>query len=162
MAAFRVRNAITGLTINHVSDSHSAGAGTLTATVDEYGTSLTWSAPGGTAGASVAILDGERQIVSDGDDAAQFVVVTRDSEDEVAGAATVLITLGKTTAERIAEVDEAITECLRAQSSGAGDVNVRRAELGELRKYRADLERELARDEGISAGVARAVLRGNF
>ena len=158
---FEVRNPISGITVQFVSSGHISGSGTLAAT----GVStLTWKAPGSiTAGAAVTIANGESKVLYDGVTTTLYILVTRTSAtDLVVSSAIVLVTPGSTTAELLAAVDAAILQCLAAQQEGVGDAYVRRSELAELRAYKSELEAKLALENGTTAHVASADLRGNF
>ena len=158
--AFTIRNAIAGLTVHLVCPDQTAGAGTLTAATAD---TITWQAPGDDdPGAAVEIANGEQKIVAS-DTATLWIVVERTAADDLEGEATLIITTGTTTAERLAQVDEAITRCLKAQSTGAGDGSrVEIAELDALRAYRKELARELAVENGTAYNSARCDCRGNF
>jgi len=151
---------ISGITILHVADAHDAGQGTLTAATSD---TLTWQAPGSdTAGDEVTIANGETKIIADGDDASDFIVVSRTSASDLDGTCVLLLLTTKSTQERLDEVDDAITACLKAQSSGQGDSNITRAALDSLRRYRKELYATLLREQGTSARVAQADMSGNF
>ena len=103
-------------------------------------------------------------IAFDGDDTTLWVAITRSTADDltVADAAIVIITTGVTTAARLAQVDDAITRCLQAQSSTDADATVTLAALAELRSYRRQLAAALAEEAGTCGRVATADLRDNF
>ena len=151
---------ISGITILHAADAHDAGQGTLTAATSD---TLTWQAPNSdTAGDEVTIANGETKIIADGDDAGDFVVVERTSASDLDGTCILLLLTTKSTQERLQEVDDAITACLKAQASGQGDSNITRAALDSLRRYRKELYAELLREQETSARVAQADMSGNF
>ena len=151
---------ISGISILHVANVHDAGQGTLTAATSD---TLTWQAPNSeTAGDEVTIANGETKIIADGDDASDFIVVTRTSASDLDGTCVLLLLTTKSTQERLEEVDEAISNCLKAQASGQGDSNITRASLDSLRRYRKELYAELLREQDSSARVAQADMSGNF
>jgi len=151
---------ISGVSLLHVSADHDAGTGTITAADAD---SLTWTAPGsGTAGDAVAVANGTEVLLYDGEDDSLFVLVGRTSSDDLSGTASVYIFDAKNTADRLAEVDDAISQCLAAQAAGHGDSSVTRASLATLYRIRNDLEAKLARENGTSARHARADMRGHF
>ena len=157
---FDLLSQIANVTLDFVSAGHSAGTGTITAATAD---TLTWKAPGSaTAGTAVTIANGETKILKDGDDATQYIVVERTSATALSGACVVLVIAAKTTSERLAEVDAAITNTLEAQAAGHGDSNVTRASLATLYAMRKDLEAKLLREEGTSARVGQADMRDNF
>lgn len=155
-----VRNAISGLAVDYVSDGHSSGLGELAAaTVD----TVTWQAPGSsTAGSPVAIADGEVKIVTDGDDSSEYIVVRRTSASDLSGTAQVLVSAIKSTGERLAEADAAVSSILRAQSEGYGDARVFRAALDKAVAYRDSLERRYHAEQGTRSSVATVDLRGRY
>lgn len=151
---------ISGITILHVADGHSAGQGTLTAATAD---TLTWQAPDSdTAGDAVTIANGETKIIKDGDDTSQFVVVSRTSATDLDGSCILLVITTAATEDRLQEVDDAISQCLKAQAMGQAGDSVTRASLDSLRRYRKELYAELLREQGSSARVAQADLSGNF
>jgi hypothetical protein len=157
---FDLLSEIANVTLDLVKAGHSAGLGTLTAATAD---TLTWQAPGSeTAGPAVAIANGETKILTDGEDATLYIVVKRTSIADLSGSSVVLVITAKSTADRLAEVDAAITECLAAQSAGHGDSNVTRASLATLNEMRNALEAKLLREQNTSARVGRADMRDNF
>lgn len=82
-----ISNAISNLTVDYVSHANGEGDGTLdTPTVD----TVTWTPPGGSAGAEVSIADGESKLV-EGSDPNKFVIVSRTSTSDLSGTATVTL-----------------------------------------------------------------------
>lgn len=73
---------ITNVEIEFVSGLNGTGLGKL----ESVGTgSLRWAAPGGVFGDAVAIANGERRVLCDGNDAGAFVIVRRNSTYELGG-----------------------------------------------------------------------------
>jgi len=157
---FELLSQIANVTLDFVSSGHSSGTGTITAATAD---TLTWKAPGSaTAGTAVTIANGETKILHDGDDTDLYVVVERTSATALTGSSVVLVIAAKTTSERLAEVDAAITNCLEAQSAGFDDKTVTRAQLATLYKIRKELEAKLLREQGTSARVGVPDMRDNF
>jgi hypothetical protein len=77
--------ALRGVRIDYAAGANGAGTGSLQAT---GAGSLGWTPPGGARGAAVAIANGQTKLI-EGADPAQFVIVTRTSADDLAGAAAV-------------------------------------------------------------------------
>lgn len=141
---FKQRNAISGVRVDAVGAGHAAGIGYLRAVSAD---TLAWKAPdSATEGTAVAIANGETKVLADGATATLFVVVTRTSATALSGTALLIISGTVSTADRLEEVDEAITMCLKAQSSGSGDQTITMVQLSELRAYRRELKAELARE----------------
>lgn len=160
--SYRVRNDITGIDVLAVDGDTPPGAGVLSVT---GASALTWQAPGSeTAGSAVTIADGEHKVCYDGDDATLFILVERTTADDLdtSQAAVVIITTGVTTAERIVQVDEAITRCLAAQMTTFGGDQVMMAQLDALRDYRRALARQLAEEDGTGGRVGTPDFRGHF
>jgi len=80
-------NALSNVTVDFVSDNNGAGNGSLVATSAD---TLRWTAPDSTTrGAVVTIANGETKALYDGDDTDKFILVTRTSATDMAGAETV-------------------------------------------------------------------------
>jgi hypothetical protein len=84
-----ITSPIAQLTVDFVSGANGVGAGTLTAT---GASTLTWTAPGGAAGAAVTIANGETKIVEGNAAPEKYVRVTRISASAMSGAATITLT----------------------------------------------------------------------
>lgn len=84
-----VTSAISNVTIDFVSGAHAEGNGTLTA--DSVDT-LTWTPPGGSAGAAVTIANGETKVLEGSGAPEQYIRVSRTTADDLTGAATVALT----------------------------------------------------------------------
>ena len=156
--SFIIRNAISGLSLKHVCDGHAAGSGSLIAATAD---TVTWTAPGDAVGTAVTIANGEQKIIKS-DDTTYWIVVERTSTSDLSGTATVAITTAKTTAELIAETDAALSRALEAQTAGMGDDRISIANLTELRKFKARLEKRLARENNTGGGAAVIDMRSNF
>jgi hypothetical protein len=87
--ASAVTSPISNITIGFVSGANGTGTGTLTATGAD---TLTWSAPGGSAGAAQTIANGETKILEANGAPEKFVRVTRTSATALGGTATVTLT----------------------------------------------------------------------
>jgi len=153
-------SSIAGLTVSFVSAGNAAGQGTLRAVTAD---TIAWTAPGSeTEGAAISIANDETQIVPDGDDATAYLVVARTSASDLSGSAALLIIAALTNSERLAEVDAAISECLKAQAAGSGGDSVTLASLDALRRYRQQVYAAYLREQNTSARHGRADMRGNF
>jgi len=86
--SWSVASPISNVTIDYVAGANGIGDGTLTAA--SAGT-LTWAAPGGSAGAAVSIANGETKTLEDGTTPGAYVRVTRTTADALSGAATVTV-----------------------------------------------------------------------
>ena len=84
-----ITSPIANVTVDHVSGSNGEGVGTITAATVN---TLTWTPPGGTAGAAVTIANGETKILEGFGAPGKFVRVTRTSAVDLAGAATCTLT----------------------------------------------------------------------
>lgn len=86
---------ISNVTLVAVGGVNSTGTGTITAATAD---TLTWTAPGGSAGAQVTIANGETKILeSGGGELEKFVRVTRTTADALAGSSSVVLTESVTT-----------------------------------------------------------------
>jgi hypothetical protein len=83
-----ITNPISNLSIDFISGAHAEGSGTITV-VDAD--SLTWTPPEGLPGAAVSIASGESKILEAASAPGQFVIVSRTSAEDFAGAATVTL-----------------------------------------------------------------------
>lgn len=85
-----ITSPISNVTVDFVSGENGTGAGTLTAASSS---TLTWTPPGGTAGAAVTISNGETKILEGGgsDGPKKFIRVTRTSASSLTGTATVTL-----------------------------------------------------------------------
>lgn len=83
-----VSSPISNVTVDFVAAANGTGAGTLDAPTS--GT-LTWTPPGGSVGAAVAIANGETKVL-EGANADQYIIVTRTSASSLTGTATVTLT----------------------------------------------------------------------
>ena len=80
---------ITGdITVDYVGGANGEGSGTLAAKSTD---SLAWTAPGGTEGTAVTILNGETKILEDGADPTKYVRVSRTSTTGLSGSETVVL-----------------------------------------------------------------------
>lgn len=86
--AHSVSNPISNITIDFIAGANSTGTGTITATGDD---TLTWTPPGGTAGAAVTILNGETKILEGNGAPEKFIRVSRTTADALSGAATLTL-----------------------------------------------------------------------
>lgn len=86
--SFSIAAAVAGVTVGYVSHGNGPGTGTLTA-VDA--TSLSWTPPGGTAGAAVTIANGETKLLEGAAAAGSFVRVSRTSATALTGTATLTV-----------------------------------------------------------------------
>lgn len=126
----------TPITINRVAGRNGTGNGTLTATGAD---TVTWTPPGGSAGAVVTILNGETRQIP-GSDANKYVVITRDSATGMTSSTVVAIIYNKpnvfgvddiSTSESSAGDDE--YRCVSIENLGTADVKnikVRVRQLG--------------------------------
>lgn len=81
-----ITSPISNITVDFIGGANGEGNGSLAATgVD----TLTWTPPGGTAGAAVTILNGETKILEGGGAPGKFIRVTRTSATDLSGTATV-------------------------------------------------------------------------
>ncbi len=80
--------AISNLTIDYAAPENGTGDGTLEATGS--GT-IRWTAPGGSAGADVAIGNGETKLVESGGESGRFLIVSRTSAASLTGTETVTL-----------------------------------------------------------------------
>jgi hypothetical protein len=88
-AAWSVSSPISNVTVDFVKGSNAVGNGSLDAPSSD---TLTWQAPGSaTAGPAVTIANGETKVLEDGDDASQYIIVTRTSATALSGTATVTV-----------------------------------------------------------------------
>lgn len=88
LMGFSIANAISNISIDDVSAGNSVGEASLTASgVD----TIQYTAPGGSIGAAVEILNGETKIIEDANDPSAFVRVTRTSADDLTGTATLTL-----------------------------------------------------------------------
>ena len=127
---------ISNVTISHVSYLNGTGAGTLTA---ESTSSLSWTPPSGTKGATVTIANGETKVLEGGaGEINKFVVVSRTSASNLSGTDTVTLTNNYncifddvTSAEALAGMTDYRAVFIKNDSaSTVGDVKVRVATLG--------------------------------
>lgn len=109
-----ITSAIANVTVNHVSGANGEGVGTITAVSVN---SLTWTPPGGTAGAAVTIANGETKILEGAGAPGKFVRVIRTSATDLAGAATCTLTYK---ANDLVGFDD-----VSAAEAAAGDVEYR-------------------------------------
>lgn len=84
-----ISNAIAGITVDFVSGSCGAGSASLSAPSAD---TLTFSAPNGSAGTAVTIVNGESKIIEDGGSASKYARVTRTSASALSGTATLTLT----------------------------------------------------------------------
>ena len=87
--ACAITSPIANITVNFVSGLNGTGAATLEATGND---TLRFTAPSGSAGPEVTILNGETKQIEDGADAGKFVEVTRTSASNLSGTATLTLT----------------------------------------------------------------------
>jgi hypothetical protein len=81
--SFLISSPIRGVRIDFVSGANGVGTGSLQAVSED---SLGWTPPGGARGDAVTVLDGQ-QVMIEGADPTQFIIVTRTSGDDLQGAA---------------------------------------------------------------------------
>ena len=86
LAVELLTSGLTNITINYVSGANGPGTGTITA-VDAN--TLTWTAPGGAAGAPVEITNGQSKILMDLNNPAAYVRVSRTSATALSGSLSV-------------------------------------------------------------------------
>lgn len=84
-----VTSPITGISVDFASSDNGIGAGTLTVTGSD---DLTWTPPGGSAGAVVTIADGETKMLEGGGgDIEKYIIITRSTASGLTGTATVTL-----------------------------------------------------------------------
>lgn len=83
---FARRSLVRGVRLEYVSGSNGVGVGSLVAQ-DEV--SLSWAAPGGSAGPAVLLAEGQTRMLVDGTDSDRFVLVTRTSSLSLVGSESV-------------------------------------------------------------------------
>jgi hypothetical protein len=120
-------SSISNVTLDYIAARNGPGTGTLTATGND---TLTWTPPGGSAGADVTILNGESKVLEGGGDPSKYVRVTRTSTSNLSGTETDTLTevlnnvigLDNTTsAEAAAGDDNYRAICLK---NGSGSVTM--------------------------------------
>jgi len=160
--AITVTNPISNVTVDFAAGLNGTGDGTLTATGND---TLAWTAPGGSQGANVTILNGETKILEDGTTASKFVRVTRTTADNLTGTAT--CTLADTyndvvgldnvsSAEAAAGDDEYRAVMLKNES--ASDITVLKLYLQTLGTQRTSDSGQL----GASGAGTISISSGNF
>lgn len=83
--AASITSPISNITVDFVAGANGVGNGTLNAA---SASTLTWTAPGGTAGPAVTIANGETKILESSGDPTKYIRITRTSTDDLTGTAT--------------------------------------------------------------------------
>jgi len=153
---FSYTTPLAGISVLDVSDGTAPGTGTLTAASAD---TVSWAAPGGTAGTAVHIGNGELALLQDGTDATDWIVVKRTTADGLSGTGSVLVTGLKTAREHLEEIETAMTAVRQEQAGSLFEAQTQRAQLATLEQSWTVWHRRYLRETGRAPAVAYPDMR---